>query len=301
MLKNIFLIGDIGGTHARLALIDYKSFVKVDLFETEQFFSLNEILDKFLDRKVTKACFSIAGPISDQKCHMTNLCWDIDAKELQYRYKIPEVHLLNDLEASTRGLSSLEAKDIFTLNAGYIRQGNKTVISIGTGLGIGTLHFDGKQYHPLATEGGHADFAAQNLRERKLWNYLHKKYDHVSIERVISGPGLKDLYYFIHKKLPCSLDDIDNDTKTLSWFSSMCGSIAGNAALSYLCLGGLYIAGGIAPKILRVLQESFMQTFTNKGRFKNFLYEVPVYVVLNEHLPMFGALNFLKKPKKILP
>ncbi len=309
----MFLIGDIGGTKVHLAYYDQDHVVKEEKFPSRHHNSFYEILKKFVDRPADKSYLALAGPIHDRKCHMTNLNWDIDADQIEKEYRVSKVHLINDLVAAGCGLKHLKPKDIFTLNEGVKVSGNQAIIAAGTGLGMGGLCWDGKNHLPLTSEGGHADFAPRGANDKQLWDYLHKKYGHVSIERVVSGPGLEHLYWFLvergkHKKglvgeeIPKQVIEqgLAGESKicgeALQWFASLYGAAAGNVALQFLSVGGIYLAGGIAPRILSLLKQGeFMKAFADKGRFQELLQKIPVHVVLNESLPLLGALELCLK------
>jgi glucokinase len=305
----MYLIGDIGGTKVHLAYFDQDHLIKEEKFPSRHYHSLNEILKKFVDRPADKSYLALAGPIQNRKCQMTNLNWNIDADQIEKEYRISKVHLINDLVAAGWGLKRLKTEDLFTLNPGVKEPGNQAIISAGTGLGIGGLCWDGKSHIPLASEGGHVDFAPRNMIERQLWDYLHKKYGHVSLERIISGPGLEHLYWFLVEKgkykkilvgeeIPRQIIEQGLAGKSvacqeaLRWFASLYGAAAGNIALQFLSRGGLYLAGGMTPRILMILKQGeFLKAFTDKGRFQELLQKIPVYVVLNETLPLLGALE----------
>jgi glucokinase len=306
----MLLVGDIGGTKAHLAFFEKDHLVKEEIFPSSRFRNLSEIIEKFLDRPVEKACLALAGPVHDRKCRMTNVAWEIDAGELEKRHRISSVHLMNDLEAASWGLCRLKPQDLVTLNVGSKQQGNQAVIAAGTGLGVGGLYWDGKRHLPFPSEGGHVEFGPRNGFDKQFWDYLHKKYGHVSVERVVSGPGIEHLYWFLvetgkHKKhlegeeLPRLIieDGLAGKSpvcqEVLRWFVSFYGAASGNIALQFLCRGGLYLAGGIAPKIIKLLeQEEFMKAFVDKGRFQKLLEQIPVHVVLNESLQLLGALEY---------
>jgi glucokinase len=308
----MFLIADIGGTKVNLALFDKDQLVKEEKFPSRHFHTLSEILEKFLDRPVEKGYFVVAGPIHARKCRMTNLHWEIDADELQKQHRIPRIELLNDLEAAGWGVSALKPEDIVTLNPGTKQTGNRAVVAAGTGLGVAGLYWDGKHHHPFASEGGHAEFGPRDLSDKQLWDYLHKKYGHVSIERVVSGPGLEHLYWFLvekgKQKEHLQGEDLSRliiekgvsgqsaiCQEAVRWFAALYGATAGNIALQFLTRGGLYLAGGIAPHLLKVLKQGeFMRAFADKGRFKDLLMQIPVHVVMNESLPLLGALVYSK-------
>ncbi len=308
----MLLTGDIGGTKVHLAIFDKNRLVKEEKFPSRQYPDLSSILKKFLDTPVEKACFALAGPIQGRKCRMTNLNWEIDADELEKKHRIRSVELMNDLQAAGWGIARLKPQDLVTLNVGVKQPGNQAIIAAGTGLGIGGLYWDGMRHLPFSSEGGHVDFGPRDAFDKQLWDYLHKKYGHVSVERVVSGPGLEHLYWFLVEKgkykkmegeeLPRLITEqgLSGESpicqEALRWFASLYGAAAGNVALQFLAQGGLYLAGGIAPKIIKILQQGeFMKAFMEKGRFQEFLAQIPVHVVLNESLPLLGALEYSLK------
>lgn len=304
----MLLVGDIGGTKTHLALYEGTRLIKDEIFQSRHFKTLDEILRQFLDRPIEKCCLAIAGPIQNQTAKLTNLPWEIDRKKLETTLATSRIHLLNDLEATAWGIKNLKKEDLVSLNPGIKQSGNQAVVAAGTGLGIAGLWWDGKSHHPFATEGGHADFGPRTPEQFELWNYLHKKYGHVSIERVVSGQGLEHLYWFLAEKKrwksPYSGEDLPKHIlenastselcgEVLTEFCSMYGAIAGNTAVQFLATGGIYLAGGIAPKMLSHLQKGeFMRAFGDKGRMKELVLQIPVYVVLNEKLPLMGALVY---------
>lgn len=294
----MILAGDIGGTKTHLAVFDGKKMVRGEKFSSKQASSLEEIIHTFLKEKVERACFGVAGPVQDQKSHVTNLPWVIDAKKIASEFKIPRVALINDLEANAWGIGCLEEKEFAVLNAGKKKTGNQAVIAAGTGLGEAGLIWDGKRHVPFACEGGHCDFAPRDADERDLWSYLHKKYGHVSYERVLSGPGIEHLYWFLveHRraKLP-PLPEGRDSPQVLEWFSSLYGAEASNLALKLLATGGVFIGGGIAPKILPFLNSHFMPAFAQKGRFDELMREIPVKVILNENTALLGAAEYSRQ------
>lgn len=308
----MYLIGDIGGTKVHLAYFDQDRLIKEEKFPSRHASSLDEILEKFIDAPVEKSCLAIAGPIRGRKVRMTNLSWEIDADQLEKKHRISKVDLINDVEASGWGIRSLKPQDLLTLNRGGSQPGNRAVIAAGTGLGISGLYWDGKEHLPFASEGGHIDFAPRDAADKQLWDYLHKKYGHVSLERVVSGPGLEHLYWFLVEKgkaksllegeeIPKLVVErgLAGDSlcqEVLRWFATLYGSAAGNIALQFLSHGGVYLAGGIAPKMAKVLQQGeFLKAFVDKGRMQEVLQQIPVHVVLNESLPLMGALEYCRK------
>lgn len=306
----IIVAGDIGGTHARLAIFNGKKIVKEKKYLSQQFSGLSQVLQDFLKEQVDCACFAIAGPVSQGKCKATNLPWNLDASEIAKTLKIPHVYLINDLEATAWGVSSLHESQFLTLNEGKAQKGNQAVIAAGTGLGESALYWDGVSHHPFACEGGHVDFAPRDEREEKLLHYLRKKYGHVSYERAISGPGIENLYRFLNgeenttsflitEKALSGESEICIDA--LHWFVSLYGGEAGNLALKFLAVGGVYIAGGIAIKIAEILKNGiFMKAFCDKGRFSSLLSSIPVKVVLTDDAALLGAAIYVEKKNRSL-
>lgn len=308
----MILAGDVGGTKTHLALYDGMRLIKDEKFSSHKFSGLTEIIRKFNTGKIDKACFGIAGPVNNGRCKATNLPWIVDEKELEVELKIPKVWLINDLVATSWGIQALKQSELATLNEGVPQRGNQAVIAAGTGLGEAGLYWDGKQYRPFPCEGGHVDFAPRNQDEVNLYQYLRKKYTHVSYERILSGPGLEHLFWFLveNKKKKEKLEgeeiprlitekglsgESEICREALDWFSSIYGAEAGNLALKFLATGGVFIGGGIAPKILKVLESgNFMRAFVDKGRFDTLLKQIPVKVILNEDTALLGAAEYAK-------
>ncbi len=319
----MFLAGDIGGTKTHLTLFEVKGetvhLIREKKFPSKDYENLETIALEFIsddNHSIKRACFGIAGPIKNEKCIATNLPWVIDAAELRKILKIESISLINDLEANAYGLKTLPKNDFYVLNQGdQSSKGNKALISAGTGLGEAGLYFDGKDHHPFACEGGHCEFAPRNDLEIELLNFLRKKYEHVSYERVLSGPALYNLYSFLtetgkekadityedEKQAPIVISDkgLKKESaacvRTLELFSSIYGAAAGNMALKFMAFGGVYLGGGIAPKILDVIKNgSFMKAYLSKGRFQEFVSQIPVRVVLNEKTALLGAAFYAK-------
>lgn len=318
----MILVGDVGGTHTRLALFEKGQTLvgKEEIFQNHQYKSLEEIGQFFLkNRRVEKGCFAVAGPVRGGKCKMSNLPWLLDAAKIGHALHISEVYLLNDLEANAYGLKGLKKEDLFVLHQGIQQVGNQALISAGTGLGEAGLFWDGKEHRPFACEGGHTDFAPRNALEIELLLYLQKKFGHVSYERVVSGPGLHSLFQFLidtgrHSCSPALKKEMeerapsivisewgsrDRDAacaQALHWFLSLYGAEAGNVALKFLSLGGIYISGGIAPHLVKQIKEgNFYSSFIDKGRFKGVLESIPISIVLNENTPLLGAVYYATK------
>lgn len=311
--------GDIGGTKTRLAVIEVNGTqLRVERegsYPSRHFATFEALLAEFLKdtQAPDRAAFGIAGPVRGGAVRTTNLPWYIEADVLQRHFGFKACALLNDLEAAARGLPALGANDLLTLQQGEpAASGNAAIIAAGTGLGEAGLYWDGRQYHPYATEGGHASFSPQTELEIELLRYLQARYVHVSWERVVSGMGLVDLHEFlrIHRRagMPQWLADemragdaaaaisraalAGSDAicvETLNCFVQLYGAEAGNLALKTMSRGGMYVGGGIAPKILPLLQrDMFMQAFLNKGRMRPVLEAMPVRVVLHDRVALYG-------------
>ena len=320
--RELVLAGDIGGTKTNVALFSVHGEKLrpewTQSFASKRYSGLVPVLQEFLvvgAHSIDAACFGIAGPVVDGKVKTPNLPWMIDGSELRRALKLDSLALLNDLEAGAYGIFTLENDEFCLLNQGETRHsGNKALIAAGTGLGEAILHDDGRHFHPLASEGGHADFAPRDDLEIELLRHLIGRFGHVSYERVLSGPGLFNIYGFLKEKRgfeePKWLADrlaAENDpsaevskaalaneaeicVKALDLFVSIYGAEAGNLALRAKSLRGLYIGGGIAPKILDKLKDgTFMRAFTDKGRYADLLAAVPVQVVLNDQAALRGA------------
>lgn len=317
----LILAGDVGGTSTRLAYFEGDAAGLTVLaqaqYQSAAHGSLVEIVRRFADQHgvaAEGACFGIAGPIIEGKVRTPNLPWTIDGVELALALRLPRVRLINDLEANTYGIASLKQEDLLTLNPGTPRpDGTIAVVSAGTGLGESLAYWDGDTHRPLPSEAGHADFAARSDLETELLLYLQAKHGRVSYERVLSGPGLLDIYRFLrdkryfpeHPSIVTAMNAEDPPAvitraalegscpmcgKALDMFISVYGAEAGNAALRFLATGGVYLGGGIAPKIVELLKgATFMVAFTAKGRLSPLVQSIPVHVILNESTALLGA------------
>ncbi len=310
----MYLSGDIGGTKTHLACYEESSneCIKNQIFLSRDYSDLSVIIKEFFpsSNKIDVACFGIAGPINNGVCNATNLPWVIDAAMMSKNLGIAQVFLINDLEANAYGLKTLSTDEIFILNEGCPNaKGNRVLISAGTGLGEAGLFFDGKEHLPFVSEGGHVDFAPRNEEDVKLLYFLQKKFGHVSYERVLSGPGLSNIYEYLSHGKKMEPKEITkhalngtllNARKALEWFVSFYGSECANSALKFMALGGVYLGGGIAPKILSEIKKGgFMKAFRSKGRFESLLSTIPIRIVLNEDTALLGAkLCALKKISK---
>ncbi len=318
------LAGDIGGTKTRLALFEVEGNrleTQVEhTYVSKEYSSLDEITAAFLEasHKLCKhACFGIAGPVKQGKSKTTNLPWHVDATGIRNAFGFKTVALLNDLEANAWGLAALSDRDFSPLNTGTPNaSGNRSVIAAGTGLGEAGLYWDGHRHWPFASEGGHTDFSPGNDLELDLYEFLAKRFGHVSWERVLSGPGLANLYEFLlHYRQSVSPEWLAKEIQTgdpaaaisnaalsdqdpicveaLDLFVHLYGTEAGNHALKIMATGGVFVGGGIAPKILDKLeQKTFMDAFCGKGRMANLLRDMPVKVILNERTALYGPAVF---------
>lgn len=322
----MILAGDVGGTKVRLALFDEKGgkqFADEQKFSSKEFSDFALLLKKFMSmekgKKITCVSLGIAGPIRDGKCQATNLPWVISAKDIEKELGIDRVYLINDLEANAWGLRCLDEEEFFTLNQGIEGKGNQALVSAGTGLGEAGLYWDGKAYQPFACEGGHCDFGPTNAEEIDLLKYFMTKYDHVSYERLLSGSGLFQIYrFFIDTKREQESPNIAELLKqsepqrviaekgsdgtcpvcvrACSLFTKIYGSEAGNTALKFLALGGIFLGGGIAPHLIPFFKEGkFMEAFSAKGRFSSLLLNIPVKIVLNEKTALLGAARYAQE------
>lgn len=314
------LSGDIGGTKTRLAVVAVAGLQlrteREHSYPSRDYAEFDELLGDFLSGIAPPghAAFGIAGPVKGRVVHTTNLPWRIDADALQQQFGFAHCILVNDLEATAHGLPALGAEDLLTLHAGAAHaSGNAAVIAAGTGLGEAGLFWDGQQYHPFATEGGHASFSPGNDLEVALLRRLQQRHQHVSWERIVSGPGLVTLHEFLllHRRAPVP-DWLQHETRqgdaaaaiasaalsgsddlcaeALDWFVRLYGAEAGNLALKVMSRGGLFLGGGIAPKILPRLQQSaFLDAFFSKGRMRPVLEAMPVRVILNDRAALYGA------------
>jgi len=311
----MILAGDVGGTNTRLAFFEAGHPVLIEIFSNAEHSGLGEIARKFLaahGRNVDAAYFGIAGTIRDGMVEAPNLPWTVNERDLRAALGIDEVRLVNDLLVNAHGIAALAQSDLVTLQEGDPDpEGNRGLISAGTGLGEAGLLRLGGEYVPYASEGGHADFAARNPTEIALLEYLLGRFSHVSYERVVSGPGLRNIYTFLRDTKRASepswlveemaagdpaaaiarhAGDCEICTLALDIFVSVYGAEAGNLALRALATGGLFIGGGIAPKIVAHLRKGpFVRAFREKGRISTVLERMPVRVILNDKTALLGA------------
>ncbi|HEY9682245.1 MAG TPA: glucokinase [Drouetiella sp.] len=317
----IILAGDVGGTKANLAFYELKS-ARLNLLVQKQFPSneyadLHELIAEFIEetnRRADHVCIAVAGPVVNGTCHATNLPWVIDAAVLAQRLKLNKVELMNDLEANAHGIYELSDEDFVTINQGDKKKhGNVGVISAGTGLGEAGIIWEDRKMRPFASEGGHCDFAPNGQIQFELLQYLHKKFNHVSCERVLSGQGLKNIYDFLRDEnkfeepswlreslktgdAPAIISEhgLKGETpicvEALNIFTDIYGAEAGNLALKLMATGGIFIGGGIAPKMIKKLEEPrFLEAFLEKGRLRSVLETVQIKVIMNDKTALLGA------------
>jgi glucokinase len=299
----VILAGDIGGTNTRLALFNGGAVpLRVETFPTGGD-SLGSIVKRFLAdirTGIEAAGFGVAGTVVDNAASGVNLPWDVDGHEVSASLGAP-VAVVNDLHANARGVEALAPHDLAVLNPGAARaDGNRVVLSAGTGLGEAGLVWSGTGYHVVATEGGHVDFAPQSELEIDLYRFLAGEHGHVSYERILSGAGLAAIYRFLtgaeSPPSPAEItaealsDGASPSSAALDVFVSIYGARAGNAALAFMAAGGVFLGGGIPPKIIGRLRDGgFMRAFVDKGRFAPLLSRIPVHVILNDHAALLGA------------
>jgi glucokinase len=325
--SRIVLAADIGGTNAKLALARFdgsaRTLIKRETYASREYQGLASVVHAFLSDphvsphipSIAAACFAVAGPVENGRAHLTNVDWQIDESALPQACALPRVRVINDFEAAALGIEHLEAHDLLTLQEGTpVERGERVVIGAGTGLGVGRLAWSEGRYHVHASEGGHSDFAPADVLQDRLVAYLRRSFQHVSTERVLSGAGLPRILEFLeessgHPREPALIDAMARDDpavaitqfalaqrdplamQALDVFVCAYGAFAGNMALTTLAHGGVYVAGGIAPKIAARLGDgTFIRAFAAKGRFRSLLQGLPVHAVMNADVGVYGAL-----------
>lgn len=324
----MILAGDIGGTKTNIALLVANagqrrpSVVREHSYPSRDYPALEHIVREFLAGETSApdiegACFGIAGPVVTQVCRSTNLPWVIEAAAMAASFGIPRVTLINDLEATAEGIAALDPNELETLSAGTppTELAPAAVVAAGTGLGMAQLLPQDGEWIPAASEGGHVDFAPRNTVEMDLLHFMLKRHQRVSVERIVSGPGLHALYDFFRSRPSASPNPelaqaIAADpaeapglistaalekrcpvcVQALDQFVICYGACAGNVGLTTLSSGGMYLGGGIPPKILPKLRDgTFLSAFTHKGRLSSVLETMPVHVMLNPKAALLGA------------
>ncbi len=322
----VVLAGDVGGTKTRfgLFLIDGSGsrLLLSQTYLSKDFDKLESVMEDFLPagERLSAAAFGVAGPVVAGEVKATNLPWKVSERALKKYLSLDAVSLMNDLVANARGIEVLRPGDFLTLNRGRRIEGNRALLSAGTGLGSAVLFWDGARHVPSPSEGGHADFGPRDRLEIGLLHFLLEQYGHVSYERVLSGAGLFSAYRFLrgsgaYGKEPAwltqrlKLEDpaaaITEAARlgksklceaTLELFVSIYGAAAGNLALQVMATGGVFLGGGMAPKLNWKLREgAFMRAFTNKGRLSPIVARIPVKVIMNDQAALFGAAAYAAK------
>ena len=317
----MILAGDVGGTKTALGLFEEQgadlAAVRQATFASRDFPSLEAVLKRMLETgppvRLAAACFGVPGPVVNGRCSTTNLPWEPDEARLAQAIGVGRVRLLNDLEAAAHGMLTLAPAELEPLQAAAAQRGPRVLIAAGTVLGEAILHWDGRRHLVMPSEGGHTDFAPRDEREVALLRFLMREFGHVSYERVLSGPGLLNVYRFLRERGPeaepgwlaerLSTGDpsavvseialAGGDAvcvEALDLFVSIYGAEAGNLALKALAVGGVYIGGGIAPKIRSKLADGrFIAAFRDKGRLAGLMGSMPVHLALNSQAPLLGA------------
>jgi glucokinase len=314
----MILAGDVGGTKTNLGLFDVQNGALVKVadkrYMSHEHKGLAEIIADFVraaGAKLTAAGFGIAGAVVDYRVHTSNLPWDVDGRTLARQLGLDQVRLLNDLEATAHGISTLRPADLEILHQGVSApEAPRAVIAAGTGLGEAILFWDGSKHIPTATEGGHADFAPHTIRQAELWKFIKARSEFVSTELILSGRGFRTVHEFLSQAVRHpAFDDPKIDSAAeitrmalarecpvcidaVGLWVEIYGSEAGNLAVRTVARGGIYVAGGIAVKILPLLKDGrFVAAAQHKEKMTEFLAQIPIQVVLDEECPLKGAAN----------
>jgi glucokinase len=314
----MILAGDIGGTNARLASFQSQRgnlrLISEHVFPSREYRDLGDIVSQYLKDTGARpevACFGIAGPVQNGRVETSNLPWVIEQSRLATQIQLPATWLINDLEANAWGIGELNLEDLTPLNRVMQSVGNQAVIAPGTGLGEAGLFWNGTQHQVFACEGGHADFAPQGPLQIELLQFLAARFGHVSYERILSGPGLVNVYEFLRQRenthnpgssdlsgpnaaaaiSHAALNGSDSlAEQALDLWVEVYGAEAGNLALKTMATGGVFLSGGISPKILpKLTGPLFMNAFLEKGRLRPLLESIPVQVITNDNAGLLGA------------
>lgn len=332
----LVLSGDIGGTNSRLQLTRYQAslaeVVKRQSFKNHEFKNFKAIIEQFLAacdtaaQKVSSICLAVAGPIVNQSVRFTNLPWFIDAAMLKQELGIKRIELINDFQAIGHGIGQLTSEDLAPLQKGeYRANAPHAIIGPGTGLGVGITLWNGQHQEVVPTEGGHVDFSPTSHTQMELLQYLRRKYHRVSVERIVSGPGIENIYHFVRDNPIYAAQETEalrfaiasephNIAPTISHFAlehqdpvalrvldifiKAYGTIAGNLALTTLPFGGLYLVGNMTNRLLEPIKAGqFLNKFLDKGRISGVLERVPIYVVLEQNVGLIGAAHYAAKTR----
>jgi glucokinase len=317
----VILAGDVGGTKCNLALFSEKNArlttVFTQRFASKEFASFDLIVKEFSRQaashlssdRVVSAGFGVAGPVIDNHVRATNLPWVVDARTLENELEVDKIVLMNDLGATGHSIEHLPLGEFTVLNPGKPEPGGtRALLAAGTGLGQSILVWDGGRYRIVPSEGGHSDFAPHTDQQIDLLRFMRRRYPQVSWELILSGRGFRTIHEFLAPQIKhASFEDPDADpapeitqlglakscpicVETLDLWTSIYGAEAGNLALKVLALGGVYVAGGIAVKIIEKIKDGkFFNAFRDKWKFESLLDNIPVSVILNESAPLLGA------------
>ncbi len=318
----MILASDVGGTKTLLGLFDKTEgktrCVREASLPSQEFSSFEAIVDEFLAggrARIHRCAVGVAGPVVRGRSQVVNLRWSVDARKLARKLGVPQARVLNDLEATAWGIPGLSSRKMLNLTPGVrLRSGNAALIAAGTGLGMALLHWDGQQYHPQASEGGHQGFGPRDDVEIDLLKFLKRRYGRASVERAVSGPGILTIYQFLvesgrgrkspmmEQRLAQAIDPnaviaqagLDGEDavaeQALDRFISLYGAAAGDLALVAKATGGIFVGGGIAPKILPKLRTgAFLRAFRAKGRLTPLVEQIPIRVILEPRTALFGA------------
>jgi len=317
------LTADIGGTKTVLAVARKKEagieLLALKRYESRKFASFDDILDSYQSENpsitIQALCAAVAGPIIDNRCVPTNLKMTIDGGQLVRKFGLDRAIILNDLEASGYGLEMIPGSSLVKIR-GETTHGNRVLISPGTGLGESIIHFIDGRYIPIPSEGGHTDFAPFNGATMRLWSFLKRSQTRVAVEDLLSGPGMNNIYKFLVSESGADLkDDVQSDLaaepgaavakwaieqndhsaiQAIHLFLDILAAESGNLALKAMSYGGIYIGGGIVPQLIRFLDKTkFGSIMADKGTHRLILEKMPIFVVNDTRLPLYGAANFM--------
>jgi glucokinase len=298
------IAGDVGGTKTLLRCVEANGETSFEArYDSTKYATFDLVLREFLARvegAIDAACFAVAGPVLGGRAEITNLGWVMEEDALRRAFSIAHVSLINDFYAIALGVPHLRDHDLLSLHAGTRdRTAPIAILGAGTGLGEAIVTWANGTHHPIATEGGHADFAPQDEEQARLFLHLHKRYGHVSWERLVSGMGLTNIFFFLSGEEldPAEIAERasrgeEPAVRAFAMFVDLYGAEAGNLALKILARGGVYLAGGIAAKNVSWFTDGkFVDAFLRKGRFQGLMETIPVDLIMNEEVGLLGAIE----------